>query len=695
MSDSRATAGSSHLATRQQTRFTRTSRSLLQSLTLYALLLAATTGSIAQAEEVSRVEVIRKVRPATVFIVVPGRGAGSGFVVDREERLVVTCTHVMGNRTSARVFFPLMKNGKPVAEREAYTDSQSIPATVVDVHAGKDLCVLRLDRLAPDAPAVSLAEESPEAGEDIFSIGNPGSSEALWVYTSGTVRQVYQKKTTLRSGEEINALTVETQAPINPGDSGGPVFNASGKLVGVNSFVNSKASLFSACIDVTEVAATIKEARQWLRAATPDELQDRGRHYMKLKLYELAAKDLTRLIQLKPEAGTFLQRAEVLNQGAPIDMNPAFAYSLAIADCVQALRLDPDLGRAYALRGQAFLALNYPAQAVVDYGEAIRLEPEVAEHYVQRGLALARTDKTDGALADFDKAHELDPEATRPQQLRGEVLMAGRQFEKALESFNQAIEDHPDTALLYDLRGDAHVALLKYKPAVDDYNKALELQPDTPVFLTDRAHALNELRQNRAAADDCTKVLSLQPQNARALYERARASSGLGQNSAALEDVGKVLDLPMTSAADRRVHFDALILQGRIHLFGQKAFEQAVADFTRALELDPNSAETLNLRAIAHGSGGDHERALQDLTAALERVPQSAVYLTNRGFTLMKQEKYDDALKDFTAAIEANPNYVNAYEQRAKAYEKLDDKEKAAADTAKAAELKKGTATKN
>lgn len=697
MSDLSPSAGSTQLATIHQSEYTRTRTGvfLLRSLILSAFLLAAGTVATAQADEVSRVEIIKKVRPATVFIVVPGRGTGSGFVVDREERLVVTCTHVIGSRTSARVFFPLMKNNKPVTERDAYTEAQSIPATVVDVNVGKDLCVLRLDRLPPEAPAVTLADDSPEAGEDIFSIGNPASSEALWVYTSGTVRTVYQRKVTFRSGEEIDALTVETQAPINPGDSGGPVFNVSGKLVGVNSFHNTKANLVSSCIDVTEVTATIKAARQWLRASTPEELQERGRHYMKLRLHDIAVRDLTRLIQVKPEADTFLLRAEVLNQGAPTDGSPAFAYALAVADCVQVLRLDPKLSRAYALRGQAFLGLNHPAQAVADYGEAIRLEPEVAEHYVQRGLALARLDKTEDALSDFDKAHELDPQAARPQQLRGEVLFAGRQYEKALESFNQAIEDHPDVALLYDLRGDTNLALLKFKPAVDDYTKALELQPDTPVFLTDRAHALNELRQNRAAADDCNKVLALQPQNTRALLERARAANGLGQANAALEDVGKVLDQPINSPADRKAHFDAFLLQGRIHLFGQKAYEQAVADFTRALELDPNSSETLNLRGIALGNGGDHDRAVKDFTVAIERSPKNAIYLTNRGFTLMKQEKYEDAVQDFTAAIEANPNHIFAYEQRAKAYEKLDDKEKAAADTAKAAELKKGTGTKN
>ena len=55
-------------------------------------------------------------------------------------------------------------------------------------------------------------------------MGNPGASDAYWVYTSGAISQVYQK--TIRyNTQTVQARVLETQSPINPGDSGGPVVN--------------------------------------------------------------------------------------------------------------------------------------------------------------------------------------------------------------------------------------------------------------------------------------------------------------------------------------------------------------------------------------------------------------------------------------------------------------------------------------
>ena len=63
----------------------------------------------------------------------------------------------------------------------------------------------------------------------MHSIGNPGTSGALWVYTPGKVRQVYSKKWKAKLDERnihtFQAKVIETDSPTNPGDSGGPLVN--------------------------------------------------------------------------------------------------------------------------------------------------------------------------------------------------------------------------------------------------------------------------------------------------------------------------------------------------------------------------------------------------------------------------------------------------------------------------------------
>src|SRR5262249_27455069 len=89
------------------------------------------------------------------------------------------------------------------------------------------------------------------------SIGNPGKSGALWVYTPGKVRQVYHKKWQAKLDEKttltFQAKVIETDSPTNPGDSGGPLVNDKGELVGVTQGAAIDAQSLSIFVDLSEV----------------------------------------------------------------------------------------------------------------------------------------------------------------------------------------------------------------------------------------------------------------------------------------------------------------------------------------------------------------------------------------------------------------------------------------------------------
>jgi S1-C subfamily serine protease len=200
---------------------------------------------------------------STVWIVA-GKSTGTGWVVDRERGLVVTNQHLVGSFPKTLVIFPAFDGKKRViAERDYYfAKAPRVGALVLETSSRRDLALLQLPSLPPGVTALKLADDSAKPGEMIHSVGNPGSSGALWVYTSGTVRQVYTKKIRYKTGQLVDARMLETQAPINPGDSGGPVVNSRGQLVGVVAGFAPEARLVSSCIDVTEV-------RDFLKAASP------------------------------------------------------------------------------------------------------------------------------------------------------------------------------------------------------------------------------------------------------------------------------------------------------------------------------------------------------------------------------------------------------------------------------------------
>lgn len=204
--------------------------------------------------------------PSTVWIVA-GESSGSGALIDTQDRLVVTNYHVVSAVEDVRVCFPVVRDGVVRAERDFYVrhmNELAIPGKVVRTDPRRDLALIQLATLPPEAVAVPLAETSPAPGEVIHSIGNPGTSEALWVYNSGTVRQAYEVKTRMADGIPLQARVIETQAPVNRGDSGAPAFNDKGELVGIVQAYHSDAQLMSRCIDVSELRAMLRgESRTW------------------------------------------------------------------------------------------------------------------------------------------------------------------------------------------------------------------------------------------------------------------------------------------------------------------------------------------------------------------------------------------------------------------------------------------------
>jgi len=233
----------------------------------------------AQSENTERI--YQRLLKSTVWVVVPRSrdsatnrvqvATGSGSLVDRARRLVLTNYHVVGRDSEhVLVTFPVHQDGKTaaVAERAFYQNmirnGRGIRGKVIAREPRCDLALIQLDTVPEDARQLPLARESPSPGQDVHSVGNPGQSGALWVYTPGKVRQVYHHQWHSGSGRDrldLDARIVETQSPINRGDSGGPLVNNKGELVGVTQGHLLDAQQISLFIDVSEVRELLKSKK--------------------------------------------------------------------------------------------------------------------------------------------------------------------------------------------------------------------------------------------------------------------------------------------------------------------------------------------------------------------------------------------------------------------------------------------------
>jgi serine protease Do len=228
-----------------------------------------------------------KTVPSTAWIVTSNAddetSHGTGVLVDEEKRLVLTNAHVVGDSRTVALFFADMKNGAPQVKRKHYLDNVTKlgqPGRVVAVDRRRDLALIEITKVPEGVKAIKLADSSVTPGSSVDVVGNPGGGDVLWVYTSGTVRSVYDKKFKSNYGEhEFRA--VEIQSPIQPGDSGGPVVNAKGELVGIAQSFSPQNALVSFCVELSEIRALIDSS--WKPAPLPSKklLEDAGIEHTK------------------------------------------------------------------------------------------------------------------------------------------------------------------------------------------------------------------------------------------------------------------------------------------------------------------------------------------------------------------------------------------------------------------------------
>jgi tetratricopeptide (TPR) repeat protein len=118
--------------------------------------------------------------------------------------------------------------------------------------------------------------------------------------------------------------------------------------------------------------------------------------------------------------------------------------------------------------------------------------------------------------------------------------------------------------------------------------------------------------------------------------------------------------------------------------------DKAIADYTKAIQLNPGYAKAYYNRGVAHRDNGNHTKAVADFTEAIWLRPAFADAYYNRGVAHHNMDEPDKAIADYTDAIRLNPKDVEAYRNRGVLYGKKGEYDKAIADYTEAIRLNPG-----
>ena len=194
-------------------------------------------------------ELFKSIAPSVVLIQTE-EGSGSGTIIDNNGT-ILTNYHVIEGNDQVNVYFKPSKYSN-VSLKEAHL------ADVIKYDITKDLALIKLRKMNKNLEPVGFDEfDGLEVAQKVHAIGHPHGEQ--WTYTQGVVSQI-RKDYQWSGGRYKNiADVVQTQTPINPGNSGGPLIGDTGKIIGVNSFKDSRGQGLNYAVAVSSVKSFLDD----------------------------------------------------------------------------------------------------------------------------------------------------------------------------------------------------------------------------------------------------------------------------------------------------------------------------------------------------------------------------------------------------------------------------------------------------
>jgi serine protease Do len=454
--------------------------------TLITSVLVITQGSRVMAKSPTEIAAIALETTVKVenTLGIPG---GSGVIIAKQNNTytVLTANHVVLNPNVGYVI--KIKNQQHSAKEVIRLKEKT----------GLDLAVVKFDSTEVYPTTTFGDSEYATAGANIYVSGFPLSvdikAEREHEFTTGMV-------TSFREAAN-DGYAMRYQALTRRGMSGGPVFDASGHLIGIHgqgdvigSVKNETSSIpeplktgFNAAIPIQSfldslALAKLDESNLIIENGKPDEQEG--------EVSIEATKKYAEGIELL-QSGDTSRANDYLIEAAAENPNNALAVyyqglinytrrdiSSAIANYDRSLKVNPNFALAYFSRGLANYRLGNKSQALKDYNNALRINPTDPWSYLNRGIVREDMDDMTGALSDYNLAIKIDPSYGKSYHNRGAIRYYQKDFTGAIADFEKASE-------LFFQQGDNE----SYNVATDSLNKAQNALRD--------AKAQQEAEKNR------------------------------------------------------------------------------------------------------------------------------------------------------------------------------------------------------
>lgn len=396
----------------------------------------------------------------------------------------------------------------------------------------------------------------------------------------------------------------------------------------------------------------------------------RSGFYQMLNRKEDARADADSLLQLDTENYAYWQRRAALRYSQN-------NVKGAIADCEEALKREPNYSLAYATRGMSLARQSIQdnsSQAIADLNKAVDLAPSLAENYYHRAEINAQLGHKQRAIADYERFMVL----RRSQQaetgyitrnlLQWDVSNVEEKVQQAIEQlrtasvesspvsnapdFKEVTNPSPPTSDDFLQHGEAYMQEGKYEFAEEAFAHALDLDPKNARAYANLA-VINWMHNDFDRAFLCVQeALKLDPQLPLG-HLQARL---LGSQAELHEHALKAYTTLITTEPNIAVYY---LERGNLYLENSQ-YPEALADLSRALEINYLLEEAYFLRGTIYGKLEDFAEALADMQQVLAINPQHGEAYFFVGYILLRMGEKARCIQSVEKALALEPYHPNA-----------------------------------
>mgnify|MGYP003583059875 CR=1 FL=1 len=441
------------------------------------------------------------------------KSSGTGFAIS-SNGYIVTNHHVIDKAKSIEV---KGVNGN-------FTRKLNVELVVSDEK--NDLAIIKIND--PSFSSLgsipySVRQGVADVGENVFVLGYPLTS------SMGEEVKLTNGIVSSKTGFQGDISTYQISAPVQPGNSGGPLFDKNGNLIGVVNAKHTMAENAGYAIKFNYVKNLIELLPQTISFPQINLLNGKGltdqvkiaSNYTylivvndKVTSYNNSNSNSTQKKSATSEqnAAVYYEKAQELwknkdERGAleqinlSIDASPNYAgsyyfrgfiylygiknFDKAVDDFTKAIQMQTDFEGAYFYRGMSYNRLEKSIEAIKDFTKVISFNKDNTDAYFMRALVKSNMNDRQGAISDYDEILKREKNA-KPSVYKMSTVYNNKAYclvelekpSEALPFVTKALDIDETEGYIWDTRGEIYFKLGEYEKCIKDMNKAISIDSE-------------------------------------------------------------------------------------------------------------------------------------------------------------------------------------------------------------------------